>query len=136
MLAQKRTLGFPSGLCRKGFFQTSLDSEGCCISETITFGKQCDEKELNFEMPAGMDLDVSRSHCVSEPSWAHSAPVTPYKLLLHRTALSKPEQSVWTSPEGSHHQKLILKDSTLCMLICTPACPDPSPLWPSAFVYP
>ena len=29
----------------------------------MTFGKPWDEKELNFEMPAGMDLDVSHSHC-------------------------------------------------------------------------
>ena len=101
MLAQKRTLGFPSGLCRKGFFQTSLDSEGCCISETITFGKQCDEKELNFEMPAGMDLDVSRSHCVSEPSWAHSAPVTPYKLLLHRWLSFSSPAVMWSLVAGS-----------------------------------
>ena len=29
----------------------------------MTFAKPWDEKELNFEMPAGMDLDVSHSHC-------------------------------------------------------------------------
>ena len=36
-LALKQTLGFPSGLCRKGFFQTSLDSVGSCISETVHY---------------------------------------------------------------------------------------------------